>query len=240
MARRFKAVSRARGEKPSLRLSDATRDKLLEAAGRVFAERGYEGATVREICVKAGVNVAAVNYHFRDKAGLYAEVLQHSMRAAQLEAIRHTLRQDAPPEEVLRAVIKLRIQGICRGVPGWHFRIMAREMAQPTPAMANIIKRVSVPTYKRLLHVVGAILGVPPENDTTKLCATSILGQIFIYAAASPVLLQLWPELRLTPAQVDRIADHIADFSLAYLRQFRGDMTAHEGGAHRSTRREEE
>lgn len=231
-------MARSRGAASGI--SDATRDRLLEAAGRVFAERGYEAATVREICVKAAVNVAAVNYHFRDKAGLYAEVLQHSMRAAQLEAIRHTLKRDAPPEEILRAVIKLRLQGICRGVPGWHFRIMAREMAQPTPAMSNIIKRVSVPAYKRLLEVVGSILGLPPENETTKLCAQSILGQIFIYAAASPVLLQLWPDLRMTPAQVDRIADHIADFSLAYLRYFRANQGRQEGSASRSTRRENE
>lgn len=231
-------MARSRGAASGI--SDATRDRLLEAAGRVFAERGYDAATVREICVNAGVNVAAVNYHFRDKAGLYAEVLQHSMRAAQVEAIRHTLKQDAPPEEILRAVIKLRLQGICRGVPGWHFRIMAREMAQPTPAMANIIKRVSIPTYKRLLEVVGSIVGLPPDSETTKLCGTSILGQIFIYAAASPVLLQFWPELRLTRAQADRIADHIADFSLAYLRQFRANRGPDEGAAPRSTRREHE
>jgi AcrR family transcriptional regulator len=190
--------------------------------------------------MKAGVNVAAVNYHFRDKAGLYAEVLQYSMRAAQLEAIRHTLRQDLPPEEILRAVIKLRLQGVSRGVSGWHFRIMAREMAQPTPAMSNIVKRVSVPTYRRMLEVVGSMLGLSPEDETTRLCAHSILGQIFIYVAASPLLLQLWPELKMTPERLERIADHIADFSLAYLRQFRANHGRQKVTSPRSTRREKE
>ncbi len=66
----------------SRKARDLTRDKLIEAAGHVFAERGYRAATIREICRRAGANVAAVNYTFGDKMGLYTEVLRHSVRAA--------------------------------------------------------------------------------------------------------------------------------------------------------------
>lgn len=238
MSRTSKTASRTGRRGAERGFSDATRDKLLDAAGQVFAERGYEAATVREICVRAGANVAAVNYHFRDKAGLYTEILQHSMRAAQIESIRHALGQKAPPEEILRTVIKLRLQGMCWGIPGWHFRIMARELAQPTPAMSHIINKVSRPMYRRMLELVGEIIGLPPDNEKTRLCAQSISGQIFLYAAAGPALLQLWPELKMTPEQADRIADHIADFSLAYLHQFRASREQTEGTRPGSSRRE--
>lgn len=201
--------------------SDATRDRLLEAAGRVFADRGYEQATIREICMLAGVNVAAVNYHFRDKIGLYTEVLQYAMRAARIESIRSALDQDAPAEDILRIVIRLRLQGMCRGLPEWHFRIMTRELAQPTPAMEHIIDKVSRPMYKRMRELIGQAIGLPPEHEKTRLCTLSISGQIFLYAVAGPALHKIWPELKMTPDQVERIADHIADFSLAYLRQVR-------------------
>src|SRR5713101_107359 len=55
---------------------DATQGRVLEAAGQVFADKGFEGATVREICQKAGVNIAAVNYYFRDKERLYIEAVK--------------------------------------------------------------------------------------------------------------------------------------------------------------------
>jgi AcrR family transcriptional regulator len=202
--------------------ADPTRAKLLEAAGRVFAERGYDAATIREMCMRAGANVAAVNYYFRDKLGLYAEVLQQSVRAAQIESMRHALDLNVPPEQALRAAIRARLQTIGSGkLPDWHFRIMAHELAQPSPAMSRIIKTVSRPIYERLLKLVGTIIGSPPGHEKTRLCTHSIMGQIFLYVLAGPVLVRLWPQLKMTPAQLDRIADHITDFSLAYLREAR-------------------
>ncbi|WP_255211011.1 TetR/AcrR family transcriptional regulator [Methylogaea oryzae] len=63
-------------------LTDPTRDRLLRAAGQVFAEKGFREATVREICRHAEVNVAAVNYHFRGKEALYGEALAYAYREA--------------------------------------------------------------------------------------------------------------------------------------------------------------
>src|SRR6266404_2237331 len=121
--------------------SDPTRAKLVNFAGRVFAARGYQATTVREICAAAGANVAAVNYHFGDKFGLYTEVLQQSVRAAQVEAIQNALDQNAPPEDIFRAVIRARLRGVCRGdLPDWHFQIRAHHLAQHPPAFRHLTK----------------------------------------------------------------------------------------------------
>src|SRR5207253_10208074 len=77
-----------------------TRQRLLDAAARLFAERGFNKVSVREICKEAGANVAAVNYYFRDKWGLYREVLQviidYSKRTRELA---HDASEGKPPEE---------------------------------------------------------------------------------------------------------------------------------------------
>ena len=207
--------------------SNPTREKLLEVAGRVFADRGYQVATIREICVRAGANVAAINYHFGDKLGLYTEVLHQSVRAAQIEAVRNALDQEAPPEDILRAVIRARLRGVWRrDLPDWHVRILAHELALPTPALRPLINKVARPIYKRLLDLIGAMIGLPPNDDKTRLCANSVVGQILAYVLAGPLLAGVWPELKMTPEQVERIADHIADFSLSYLQNFRSKHRA--------------
>jgi TetR/AcrR family transcriptional regulator, regulator of cefoperazone and chloramphenicol sensitivity len=213
--------AKSRGPKAS-RLSvsnDGTRSRLVEAAGEVFAEVGFHHATVREICARAKTNVASVNYHFGDKAALYTEVVRQSMRAARLDAVRAALEQNATPEEILRAVVRSRLENLWgQDLGDWHFRIIAHELAKPTPAMNRVVSEAIRPVYVRLLEVVSTILGLPADHEKTRLCAHSIIGQILFYAFARPVISRLWPEMKMTRPQVDLIASHISDFSLAYLR----------------------
>ncbi len=198
--------------------SDLTRDKLIDAAGQVFAERGYRSATIREICRRAGANVAAVNYTFGDKMSLYTEVLRHSVRAAQTPAMRAALDAGRSPEDVIRGVVRARLQSLCREArPDWHLRLVMHEFTHPTPAMARVVDEGIRPVYERLRKAVGEIAGLPPDHETTRLSVNSIVGQILFYTFSQPVLSRLQPELKLTPSQLDRIADHITDFSLSYL-----------------------
>ncbi|HXU38089.1 MAG TPA: CerR family C-terminal domain-containing protein [Blastocatellia bacterium] len=213
------------GSKPASQpiAADRTRAKLLDAAGEVFAEVGYYDATVRQICARAGANVAAVNYHFRDKLGLYTEVLRQTVGAVQNEAIRKALDDDAAPEEKLRHAIRAMFQKMCGADrPDLRFGLMAHELAHPTPALSRVIDEAIRPIYRSLREIIGTILNLPPDNATTRLCTISVVGQIVHYAHARPVLTLLWPALKMTPAQVTQIANHIADFSLAYIQTAAG------------------
>jgi len=202
--------------------SERTRERLIDAAGEMFAELGFHHTTVREICNRAGANIAAVNYHFRDKTGLYTEVVRQSMRAAKLEAVRAAFDQNAEPEEILRAVIKTRLESL-RGLDlgDWHFRIFAHELAKPTPAMNVVVNEAIRPLYQRMCKLIAVIVALPPDHHKTRLCAHSIIGQILFYAFAAPVISRLGPEAKLTRSQVDLIANHITEFSLAYLRNLK-------------------
>jgi len=188
----------------------------------MFAELGFHHTTVREICNRAGANIAAVNYHFRDKTGLYTEVVRQSMRAAKLEAVRAAFDQNAPPDEILRAVIKTRLESL-RGLDlgDWHFRIFAHELAKPTPAMNVVANEAIRPLYLRMCKLIAVIVALPPDHQKTRLCAQSIIGQILFYAFAAPVISRLGPEVKMTRSQVDLIANHITEFSLAYLRNLK-------------------
>jgi hypothetical protein len=119
-------------------------------------------------------------------------------------------------------VIRARLRSICRGDrPDWHFRILAHELAQPTPALEQLINNVGRPLFTRLLELIGRMIGLAATDDKTRLCAISVMGQILAYVLAVPLLRGVWPDLKMTPDQVEGIAEHIGDFSLAYIQNFR-------------------
>src|SRR5262245_30296780 len=109
---------------------DDTRERLLEAASQVFADKGYEKATVREICTAAIVsNLAAVNYYFGDKERLYIESVKraHRLRIAQIPL--PVWKPDTSPEEKLRGLILVVTKRfVAQSSQPWHEQLMMREV----------------------------------------------------------------------------------------------------------------
>ena len=119
---------------------DATEARILETAGHVFAETGFQAAKVRDICARAGVNLAAVNYHFGDKLGLYKEVLNYAACAAGNAADFDPVLPGNTPEAKLRAfTLRLLQQIYGEDRPAWPVRLMTHELAQPTPAFDGAV-----------------------------------------------------------------------------------------------------
>src|SRR3954469_8749727 len=118
-----------------------TRLRLLEAAAREFAEHGFHHATVRDICKRADANVAAVNYHFGDKEGLYNATLQHWIgEAIEQFPMLMGVPEAAPPEARLRGLIRGTLSRMLHaGAAGWPGQLMAREMVEPTAALDGMI-----------------------------------------------------------------------------------------------------
>ena len=98
---------------------------------------------------------------------------------------------------------------------------MLHELAQPTPALAVVVENLIRPNSRVLCAIVGQILDRPPLDETTRLCAHSIMAQVVHHLHARPVIALLWPDLKATPETLDKIANHITEFSLAALHAFR-------------------
>jgi AcrR family transcriptional regulator len=202
---------------------DATRRQLLEAAGEVFAAAGFRAATVREICQRAGANVAAINYHFGDKETLYAEVLRYAFGKA-LEKYPPLLDvgENAPPEKRLHAFIHsllLRIFG--QGPDSWHGRLMSCEMIEPTAALDSLIEERIRLMSAILMKAIGEILNCPPTDDRVLHCAFSVMSQCAFYKNSNPAVSKLFPQLRPQDAAgIKKLANHITRFSLAAMKDF--------------------
>jgi AcrR family transcriptional regulator len=195
---------------------EKTRDKILSAAGEVFAEQGFEGATVRAITERAGVNVAAVNYHFRDKAELYTRVVLDacSARAAWRDVI-----AEAPdsPEERLRSLIRHFLEYLLDPErAAWKRRLMAREMANPTGALDELVEKNIRPLRDEfLLPTLRELAGNKLTRRQLSLISISVMGQCHYFLQGQPIIERLNPDFRIGDAEIAEIAEHIARFSLA-------------------------
>ena len=199
---------------------DTTRQRILEAAGEVFAHQGFHRATVREICAKAGANIAAVNYHFGDKETLYAEVLRYAHMCA---IVKHPLGlgipPDATPQERLHAFVKSMLHRLLdEGRPAWQGKLMSREMAEPTAALDLIVDEQIKPNFVFVSKAVADLLGPGATPNLVRTCVASIVGQCLFYFFGRAVFERLNPDLKLGPQSIEGLAAHISSFSIAGLR----------------------
>src|SRR5262249_31990220 len=135
---------------------DATRDRLLTAAGEIFAEKGFHRTTVREICQAANVpNIAAVNYYFGDKERLYIESVKRAHPSHIDEVPLPQWPPTTPPVEKLRDFIAT-IVGRLIGHPWspWQEQLMMREVASPTAAAVEMVQQFIRPHFDILLSII--------------------------------------------------------------------------------------
>lgn len=193
-----------------------TRERLLAAAGEVFAEHGFARGQVREICRRAGANVAAVNYHFGDKAELYRAVLRFAHTcAAPTDALFAEIAPDLPGTEKLRRFIHALLrQMLDEGRPAWHGKLMAREMVDPTDALDEIVEYEIKPKFALLRSIVGEIVRLPADSDPVRWNAASVIAQCLFFHHNRPVNIRLYPDLVFTPERIAWLADRITHFSL--------------------------
>lgn len=197
-----------------------TRQRLLEAARRLFAERGFAKVTVRDITGDAHANLAAVSYHFRDKMGLYKEVLQQGIQIArELNAETMLSRTAHSPEECLRHYVHHYLPHIVRADKRvWFHRIMRHEMADPTAAAQWYVEQSIMPRIEYLVGVIHDLLGNAATTARVNRCTASLQAQCLFFLP-DPFKTAVFGEWQpSTDEAIREMATHIAEFSLAGIR----------------------
>ena len=198
----------------------STKQRLLEAAAEVYAEKGYHNVRVREICARADANIAAVNYHFGDKQQLYDDVLRYAFfNVAGGDPTNLDLGgEDADPQERLRAFIRMMIGPfLMDGRAALYTKLVARELVDPTHALDRVIEEGMRPQIDALFPIIRDLLGDRADDRLVRRCTGSVLAQCIFFYFGRPVILQIPLEERLGPEQIDAVTDHVTRFSLAAL-----------------------
>ncbi len=193
-----------------------TQRRIIEAAGEIFADSGYRHTTIRTICDRAHVNVAAVNYHFGGKKNLYLAVLKHARsRTFEEYPLDLAAYAERPPEERLRVfTLSLLSRILHKGEGSLFARLMAHEFIEPTSALDVILEDTIKPNFAFVSTAVRQLLKNAASESSVRLCCASIAGQIFFFFTARPVISRLLYQEGIKEKDIPMVADHITRFSL--------------------------
>jgi len=214
-----------------------TRDRLLEAARRTFAEKGYHHATVAEICERGRANIAAVNYYFRHKENLYAEAWRQAFaRSVAKHPPDGGVPADAPPEQRLRGRIRALIERVADPESD-EFDIVHKELANPTGLLTEAMHEAIEPVRQGMASVIQELLGPSALPLHARLCEKSIISQCLHFMMRERFQ-RLLPEGVRPPGpppldvDLDTIIDHVSRFCLAGIHAVRRHI---ESGASRKS-----
>lgn len=199
-------------------MTDDTRHRLLQSAGTIFAEKGYDASSVREICQAAEANIAAVHYHFGEKRQLYVAAVREAQCCQAAAVPFPDWPADMPAEERLRQFIRTMFERMLDADrPRWHLELMLRELAHPTEACEAVVEDYIRPMAENLRGILRDLLPADMPEPQRWRIGFSIVGQVLFYYLNQPIIRLLIGPDAFAQLTVDDLAAHVTRFSLAAL-----------------------
>ncbi len=179
---------------------EESRARILEAAGRLIADRGYDGVSIRELAREAGVNGASINYHFGGKEGLYHGILVKLVEdtdplfAPMIDGLREGVKQADGDREALARVAAFVIRSLLAGILSgktlrWQMPIMLREFQQPSSEFAMLIRDRINPVHDAVAELVAAATGYGRRAPETLLLTANMIAQCMAFGATKGLIL---------------------------------------------------
>ena len=190
--------------------SEKTRAKLIEAAGRLFADRGVHGVTVRDIAQTADTHLSALNYHFRSKEALYREALLEACRDTLISPEERQQLQALEPEEALHVLVKETItQYAEQRASIWKLAMIDRELWDPGPVFVEVADEYLKPTTDFIAEMIGRVAGKPPESHNVRFAAIALIGLLAVFSSYDHCIDAVAPGLRKVFLRQDWLVRHI-------------------------------
>jgi len=208
----------APGRSASRQDGTATRQHILEVAGEVFAKLGYAHATSKEICSRAGTNIAAVNYHFGGKEALYSAVLVEAhRRLVTVEELVALTESRTDPRSKLEALFRKLLSELStkNSKSAWPYRVLIREILLPSPMIDRMVKNEAMPKATIVRSVVAEIMKLPPEHPAVVRSLPNVIAPCLLLLIGNRGMAKkVLPDLQMDP---EALTQHMLTFALAGL-----------------------
>ena len=196
---------------------------MLEAAGEVFAQRGFKAATIQEISQRANANIAAVNYHFRDKETLYREVFRYAMEQSRERHLAYPMdTSERRPAQRLKLELRRHLNVMfSRDRAPWQAMMFFREMLEPTDVFDSLMDEQMRPYQELMESLVREVVGPQTDQHVVRFSAYAAISLCGSFRTAQKYLKKLYPDERFDADSSDELADLIAMFVIGGLRALR-------------------
>jgi len=198
-------------------MSSSTKEKILNVAGPVFAEKGFQRTTVRELCEKASVNVASINYYFGDKQNLYSEVIRQAHRRCEAQHPLPSWGEEIGAEERLKDLILalLKQLSVAETAP-WEVQLLMREVLTPSRNGSEVAEEYFSPFFRSLLDIIDSLSPHQLTYEQLSEIGMSVLSQCLIYRYGQKTIASLAPSIMFAGGKphVEHLAEQITKFSL--------------------------
>lgn len=191
------------------------RQRLLDSAGELFAEKGFRLAGTREICRKAGTDIAAIHYHFGNKENLYEAVLRYAdnLLVDPIPTFAASQSREAHLREIIEWVLA---QCFAQGQPEWRWRFIEQATIALTPGLLAFFNSKILPLYQALDSICREFLGPGASQQQVRFATRSVLGQCFYYRHFRVLIVGQGETF--SNEHLHELADHILEFSVAGLK----------------------
>lgn len=198
-----------------------TRNRLLDAGVRLFAENGFKGVSVRELCTEANANVAAIQYHFGGKEGLYQAIFETTLDddeagfQAYMDNINTVIDGAGKNRAQLGMALSMYIKSFFARFPfnerkRWFSVLVLRELSFPGQGFELVYKRRMQPSQYVLARIVAALEGIEANSEQARLQAHVLNGTIMSVAISRNVLVRIMDWDNLTPQRLTQLSDVIS------------------------------
>lgn len=195
--------------------SEKTRAKLIEAAGRLFAEQGFNGVTVRDIAKAADTHLSALNYHFKAKDALYREVLMVACRSDALSVEDKALLLKLSPRDSLFLCVKESLAEYRKQTAAnWRSVLITRECREPSHEFAEVREQYLEPETGFLAELIGKAVGKPPADLQVRFAVISLIALVETFGLYNHLVDAVAPGLNERFEKKDALAKQIVHLVL--------------------------
>jgi AcrR family transcriptional regulator len=197
-----------------------TREQLLEIAGQVFSEKGFAGATGKEICERSGANAAAVVYHFGGMDKLYGAVLQEARRRiVPSESLAAAVERETDPKAKLTAFIGLLVGALAAPASStWAVRLLSREILSPNAIFDEMRHKEMRARAAILKSIVSGLTGLPDDDPAVARSCINIMAPFGILMLIGAERVErVFPVLSFGPESVADTTRHMVQYALGGL-----------------------